>query len=182
MEIFEVNEQIVIPTTEILLIEPFKTIWERDKTEKKSFALKEFSYIEFMVSPKDTNVFFGYPEEIRSEKIIENIFDEKYIPDPLVELGIEKYTEWKEDASPSFRYYKALLKSVESTRKFLHNVDLEERDDKGKPIHKINDVLNAQVKANDVLKNLHLLKKKVIQELFESSKTKGGKDINVFER
>ena len=34
--LFEVQEKTVIPNTETLLLSPFKEIWERDKSKKKS--------------------------------------------------------------------------------------------------------------------------------------------------
>ena len=51
--LFIVENNIAKPNTETLLIEPFKTIWERDKTEDKGQAIKEFTFIELMSSKKD---------------------------------------------------------------------------------------------------------------------------------
>lgn len=51
--LFIVENNIAKPNTETLLIEPFKTIWERDKTKDKEQAIKEFTFIELMSSKKD---------------------------------------------------------------------------------------------------------------------------------
>jgi len=183
MKIFQVENTNVTPVQEILLIHPFKDIWERDKSKKKTTALREFAYIEFMVSPQSSNPFAGYPENMKGGKIVETLWiDEKWEEDALVRLAIVKYEEWLNEASPSYRFYLAVKKSVDNTREFLETVDLQERDERGKPIFKVSDVLNAQTKSNEVLKNLNALKKNVEQEIFEASKTQSNKEINPFER
>lgn len=182
-EIFHIENSQVRPTIEILLIHPFGEIWDRDVCPKKSTALKEFSYIEFLLSPKKTNPFAGYKEELKSDKIIESLFKgEPWQPDTLVKLACEEYTDFLKNASPSWRYYMAVRASVENVREFLETVDLQERNEKGMPVYKINDVINAQTKANEVLKSLTDLEERVQQELFESSRTKAGKEINHFEK
>ena len=183
MKIFEVENTNVTPAQEVLLIFPFKDIWARDKSKKKTTATRELAYVEFMVSPKSSNPFAGYPENIKSEKIIETLFKgEDWHPDVLVGKAIETYITWLDEAAPSYRFYLAVKKSVDNLRQFLESVDLDERDEKGKPIFKVNEVLNAQTKASEVLKNLNTLKKNAEQEIFESTRTQSNKEINHFER
>lgn len=179
MKIFHIEGSAVKPTEEILLISPFKEIWERDATNKKEMASRELAYIEFMVSPRKSNPFAGYPDSEKSDKIIEGLWkEEKWSPDDLVKDAIDIYFKWTEEASPSWRYYLAVRKSVENTRKFLETVDLQERNEKGMPVYKPSDVINTLTKANEILKNLQQLEERVEQELFESSKTMSGKEIN----
>ena len=182
-EIFHIENSIVKPTTEILLVPEFSFIWNRDKSAKKSVALKEFSYIEFLLSPKKTNPFAGYKEEIKGSKIVESLWKGEYwIPDDSVEKACIQYSKFLEEASPSWRYYLAVKKSVENVKKFLETVDLQEKTEKGMPVYKIGDIINAQKNANEVLKSLSDLEERVQQELFESSRTKAGKEINHFEK
>ena len=49
LELFVIEHNVVRPTAQVLLIHPFDKIWKRDKTEKKTRAMGEFAYIEFMV-------------------------------------------------------------------------------------------------------------------------------------
>ena len=46
--IFQIQNEQVFPSVHALGIYPFKDIWERDDTPKKSKALQEFYYIEYM--------------------------------------------------------------------------------------------------------------------------------------
>jgi len=41
MNIFQIENNIVVPTPQALLIKDFKTIWDRDKSKKKEQAIKE---------------------------------------------------------------------------------------------------------------------------------------------
>ena len=182
MEIFEVSGNVVRPTPNILTISPFKEIWERDKD--KNIAMQEFAFIEFMVSKKKNNPFKGYDESIKEEKIREAVIKEKkWKADKLIYEAIDKYYEWQYKASPTIRYYEANLSALNKTIQYLTNgLDYDERNRSGMPVHKFNDVVRGIKEADQVLKSLTSLKTKVEEELYEASKTVGGKDINPYER
>ena len=63
MDIFIVQNNIVVPTAHALLLTPFKNIWESDDSPKKDIAMAKFSYIEFMCSYKKSNPFIGYTDK-----------------------------------------------------------------------------------------------------------------------
>ena len=50
------------------------------------------------------------------------------------------------------------------------------------PVYKVTDVTKALTSLNGVMGSVTALKQKVEEELFEATKTKGGKEINPFER
>lgn len=184
MEIFEVQGHIVRPKASILLIDAFKDIWNRDKTKAKSVAMQEFAYIEFMVSKKKDNPYKGYDEGIKEKKIIETVIKEKdWKPDDVVKQAIEYYQEWQTKASPTIRYYEANLEALQKTINYLNTgLDYNERNRSGMPVHKFNDVVRGIKEADQVLKSLTSLRTKVEEELFESARTVGGKDISPYER
>jgi hypothetical protein len=135
------------------------------------------------VSPKKTNPYSGYSNEIKGKKIIEGLWKEtQWNPDELVKEGIQVYAKWLEEAAPSMRYYNAVKSGVEQTINFFENIDFNERTDKGLPVYKISEVIPALKSANEVLKSMTDLQERVEQEVYESSKTKSGKEINLFER
>jgi hypothetical protein len=183
VEIFEMHNSHVTPVKEILLVSPFKEIWDRDKSKHKETAIREFSYICFLISPKKTNPYAGYHVDIKKTKIVQGLWkDEEWIPDELVEKATSLYEEWLMNASPSMRYFNAVKSGVEQTINFFENIDFNERTDKGLPVYKISEVIPALKSANEVLKSMSDLKERVEQELYESSKTKAGKEINPFEK
>lgn len=181
--LFTVENSIAKPNTETLLIEPFKSIWERDSTKDKEQAIKEFTFIELMTSKKKSNPYAGYLDELRMEKVVDYIFDGDYKMDSLVEQALSKMVEFQTEASPTYNYYIDSLETAEKTRKFLKEIDLGERNEKtGALLYKPKDVTGAIRDAEGVIQTLALLKEKVDQELFESIKTKGNKEINPFEK
>jgi hypothetical protein len=183
VEIFEIDGSIVRPVKDILLIYPFKDIWERDTTKHKTIAINELAYIYYIVSPKKTNPYAGYPNDVKATKVIEGLWkEEQWLPDELVNTGIATYAKLLDEASPSMRYYNAVKAGVEQTINFFENIDFNERTEKGVPVYKISEVIPALKSANEVLRSMSDLQERVEQEIYESSKTKAGKEINYFER
>lgn len=191
MKIFNVINQNVFPTTEVLLISPFKEIWERDVSEHKFYAIKEFSYIEFMCSPKKSNPFNGYTDlEIRSKKIKENLYNKEVVHKSIAELwkadifiedGIKLYNEFLYEASPSLSFLKAAEEACEKLKNWLSTVDLNQTNVKGALLYKPVDITNALSKTEIVIKQLFTLREKVEQELFDTTKTMKNRVINPFE-
>lgn len=180
--LFVIENNVAKPNTETLLISPFKEIWERDKSKDKSQAIKEFGYIEFMTSMKKSNPFMGYSEDIRSSKILENLkLNKSTEKDSLIIQAISTIEDFNTNASPNFLLYRDSLEAVEKTRKYLKNIDLEERTRAGTPVHKASDVFSALEKGDKVAQTLHSLKEKVEQEIYDSVKLKGGKTISLLE-
>lgn len=181
--LFTVNNNIARPHTETLLIEPFKTIWERDKDKDKAKAIKDFTYIELMSSKKKTNPFAGYDDKKRNIELCKLIFNNPlYEVDDLVKKGILYIEELQKEASPTYKYYQDTLITAEKTRTFLKNIDLSEKNPKtGNPLYKPNDVVAPLKSVEDIIKVLVSLKEKVEQELFEDTRIRGNKEINPFE-
>lgn len=61
---FTVENNIVKPNTETLLVKEFLDIWEYDKSIKKEKALYNLAYVFFLVNPTKINPFYGYPKKI----------------------------------------------------------------------------------------------------------------------
>lgn len=180
--LFEVEGKNVIPTTEILMTPPFKEIWERDRTATKEVAKQEFTYIEFMISMKKTNPYAGYPEEDKPEKIkSEVIHIEGWEPDALVKAGMDKIVELQTNGSTTYTYYIAAKIGAEKMKGFFTTFDMNEVNERtGNPVYKPRDITSALNDTSKVLENLDSLKKKVEEEIFESTKNKGGKEIGHF--
>lgn len=178
--LFQIKGSKVYPNTETLLIEPFKSIWERDTSEHKVVAIKEFSYIEFMASVKISNPYRGYPTESRDELLRKEYFHKDWEPDDLIISGIQKIDQFQTEGSETYTYWQSATKAAEKLEDFFNNVDLDERNKAGTPIYKPSDITRALNDTEKVMQNLSALKKKVDEELFESTRTKGDKPISPF--
>lgn len=181
--LFEVNNKAVYPTTESLLISPFKEIWERDSSVDKDIALREFSYIEFSSSVKKTNMFREYSPEKRDEELKKEFFKDlpDWQPDELVLEGIRKIEELQKEASLTYRYWQSNVKAAEKIIEFFDEFDLNEKNFKtGNPIYKPKDITSSISDAEKTLATLNSLKKKVEEELFENIKNRGNAEISHF--
>ena len=179
--LFELQNSVVKPNTETLLISPYKEIWERDTSVTKEQATKEFTYIELMSSKKKSNPYAGYDEEVRHEKLKELLFEEDWEMDDLIEAALVKTHEFHTEASQTYRYYISTVRAAEKLRDFFDNFDIMETNERGALLYKPSDITRAIYDTDKVLQNLNSMKEKVEQELFEQTKTRGNKQINPFE-
>lgn len=185
MDLFEIHNEKALPSTHALLIEPYKTIWESDKTKGKEEAIKKFTFIELMCSRKKSNPFIGYGELERYSKVAKNVYgDELHKPtnDILVEEGLAVYKELLYKASPSLSYLEAALEASERLKEMLKTVDFGERTQGGAAVYKPADITRALKETNDVVRNLTVLKEKVNDELLEDTRTRGSREVGHFER
>ena len=180
--LFQVENKIVIPNTETLLISPFKEIWERDKSKNKENAIEDFTYIEFMSSMKKSNPYRQYPEERKHEVISGDVITrEDWEVDNLIRDAIKKIDIFQKEASTTYSYYIAAKKATENMKEFFEEVDLNEKNFKsGNPIYKPRDITNALTDTEKVLANIKNLEKKVEEELFEETKSRANKTISPF--
>ena len=182
--LFKIEGKKVTPNPETLLISPFKEIWERDNSEHKTMAMKEFAYAEFMTSMMRSNPYSGYNEKMKEGAIMKDIFGgEKWHPDDLVYAAMNKIDEFQNDASPSMTLYKAALHAKENLEEHLRTFDIlgaENRTQNGSMIIKPADVTRALKDMIDVSASLENMRTKVQEEMFESRKVRGDKEISPF--
>lgn len=178
MKIFELQSNYPIITAEALLISAFGAVWNRDKTKDKSVATKELAYVYFKTHYK--SIYNNYPEEIREEKIIEDVFKEKYTPDKLVLEAVEKHIELQNTFN--MRFLKSARGAAEKTMKYFDTVDYSERDDKGNFVYKVKEVTAAIKDCAGIIDTLDKLMEKVSKEQqIKESKQRGSGTGGYFE-
>lgn len=180
--LFKIQGKIVVPNPETLLISPFKEIWERDTTEKKVVATQELTYIEFIGSALKSNPYKDYEEEVKIVKVTEDIIKEKdWEPDDLVLSGISKVKEFQTEGSLSYQYWVGSKRAAEKILEFFNSFDMDERNLKtNAPIYKPGDITRAIKDASQTLESLNTLKKKVEEELYETSRNRADKEVSPF--
>lgn len=179
--LFKITENVVYPNEETILIEPFKTIWERDTSPKKETALKELTYIEFMSSQLKSNPYRGYRDEARSKILKKNIIqDEEWEPDDMIQEALRTIEIFQKEASPSYSLYIKAIRAKEKLEDFFNDFDLKEKTEKGAYVLKPKDITGALLDLDKVVVNLSLLKEKIEKELFEEVRNKSDKTISPF--
>lgn len=182
--LFQIEGKAVLPNPETLLIEPFKTIWDRDESEKKSLAIQEFGYIEFMTSMLKSNPYREYPEDKKDSVIRDGLnMEEDWSPDSLIHEAMHKIIELQEEGSLVYSYWMANKAAAEKMIKFFLGFDINERNEKTfNPVYKPGDITKAINDTEKTLQTLDSLKKKVDEEVFEISRNKSNKEISPFSK
>lgn len=180
--LFEINNKIVYPKPETLLIEPFSSIWNRDKSKNKEVAIQELTYIEFTTSMLKSNPYREYPEEKKEEILKKDIFkNEKWKADKLIFQGINKIKLLQTEGSITYSYWMSNKAAIEKMIYFFNTFNIDERNAKsGMPIYKPKDITSAVADAEKTLTTLNALKSKVDEEVFQITKNKSDKTISTF--
>ena len=180
--LFRVEDRVVKPNDEVLQVPPFNEIWERDKSPNKEIALQEFTFIEFMTSALKTNPYRGYSEDRKAEVIKRDIIRiEGWVPDILVLKGIEKVKEFQREGSESYSLYLSALVAKNKLQDFFNTFNMNKVNMKtGAPIYKPRDITAALQDLDKTISSLLSLEKKVEEDLFETAKIKGQKEVSIF--
>lgn len=164
---------------EALHIKAFKKLWERDRSQSKNRAKQELGIIYFQVDPRSDYMFLTDDDE-RLELIKEHEgLDKDWKPDKLV---IDAMEVWKQLIhTPNTLLLHDSIVTADKLRKFLRNIDLNERDERMKPIFSPNVITGALKQIPDIVKALVETKKIVEQEINESNKMRGSQQKKIFE-
>lgn len=180
--LFKIENNRVQPHPETLLIHPFSEIWERDISEGKVNAREDLTYVEFMTSQKKSNPYSGYDDSIKEDKIKKDIITRKdWVADSLIFAAMDKIQVFQTENSITYTYYVAARTAAEKIKSFFLQFDINERNERtGNPVYKPRDITSAVNDTSNSLTNLANLREKVDQELFESTKIMGQKEVSVF--
>ena len=183
MDLFEIINGKAFPTVHALMIEPFKTIWEKDTTNEKGHAIKVFTYIELCCSPKKSNPFLGYSEEKRPEQVKKEVYGDPDKKDTeFMVLGVLKYKELLAKSSPTYPLLIAGLNAKDELVSYLETFDLGERTQGGTAVIKPADITKALKEIPDVARSINSMIDKVHAELVEEAKTRNQREVGQYER
>jgi hypothetical protein len=175
----------VEPAIETLLIPAFAAIWERDESVLKERAVAQMAYVEFLYSPKRTNPFAGFTEDDREREIVKRLFKEypdyNVKGDLLVQDACVVYEELLNSSSYNLQVLKAARKGAEKLLDFFETVDLAETNERGTLLHKPRDLTGALGDLSKIFNSINEMQVKVENELYGTVKTKGQKQIGMFE-
>lgn len=166
-------------TEEVLLLEPFKKIYKRDKSRTKDKALNEFAFIWFysdITSPYQTVI----DEKERAEEIIKDIdLPDKWKVDKVINDAIEFYKKRSKTVVHGL-YNSAMVaaNAVNGTFKDAERLITASDDEIGAA----EKIIRALEKVPKVMQSLREVEKQLIREIEDTEgKTKGSRTFNVYE-
>ena len=178
MKLFKYEGYALTIAEEAYLLQPFKTLWKRDKTRDKSIALQELGYIYFMEDPRsDYQIYIDREERDHQIRIGEGIKD-KWKPDKAVLKAMEFYASFKSDAALLLEDMRTMVGKL---REQLKEIDLTKEDDKGKPIYNIDSYSKIITDLAKLTRTIDETEKAVARDIIQSDKVRGAAEKAVFE-
>lgn len=178
MKLFKYEGYKIVISEEAFALKVFRQIWNRDRTASKDKALMELGYVYFMVDPRSDYQYI-VDEEERSKTIAEDTgMPSNWKPDKLINEAMELYSKFKPTAAlllEDTRY------AVEKLRKLLRNIDLEEKDDKGKPVYTLNTITATIKQVPSLARDLDEAEKALANEMRASGRMRGSGEKTIME-
>ena len=176
MNVFNFNsltKQLEINEPEILLIKEFKALLNRDKTKTRERLTRELSYIFLAIDWKSQ--YSQYSEQERHEEALSDSgITESEFNDPNFREACRKYRALQ-DSNKSIRLLEAAKKAADQFIDYFETIiDLNERDNNGKPVFSAEKVMKEMSTLHKVHEELITLEDQVKKELTEQSTVRAG--------
>lgn len=178
MKLFKYEGFKVTIEPEALLLKPFRIIWERDKKDTKEKAINELGFIYFFADPRsDYQYIVDEEDRIKAIKEGEGLPD-KWVPDKQILAAIDFYKQFK---TSSVLLLETTRMLVDKLTKQMKSLDLDERDDKNKPIFALNTITATIEKVPTLVIKLDEAEKTIASELKNDNRMRGQGEKSIFE-
>lgn len=145
IKIIDLKDSKIIVAPECLVIEPFKSVWEKDKSKDKTYASNVIKYTWYFASFKSP--FFQHSNADRSKLILDHIIrDDKFKVTSDVEECIKMYE--KIYTTPSMKLFRAVQESISKMEEFFKTAEYNEDN-----IKKITDTIIAMPKVQEAIQS-----------------------------
>ena len=169
-------------TPEATLVLPFKALIDRDRGKDKAKAKMELAMIGLHCRIK-SDYYKIVDEEERLARIIEDTVDrtkfKTWKPDDKFREALAYYRE--RCRTLTMDYYDDAAKAADALRVYFTTLDMEEVDDKGRPIHDAGKVINNIEAIARIPDALGKLLEKIREEMQTSNSLRAGRQKAPFE-
>ena len=165
------SKQLEINEPEIFLVREFKALVDRDKER----AFKELTYIFLALDYK--SIYSQYTEYERHEEALSDSgITEEMFNDPLFREACRKYRSLQ-DSNKSIKLLNAARNAADQFVDYFETIiDLNERDQNGKPVFSAEKVMKEMTQLSKVHEQLVALEAQVKQELEVQAGTRANVD------
>ena len=179
MKLFRYEGYKVVISEEAFALKVFRQIWNRDRSANKDKAIMELGYVYFMTDPRSDYQYI-VDEDERSKAIIEGEgLPSNWKPDKMIIEAMKFYEGMK---STSALLLEDTRVAIDKVRKFLKEVNLEDTDDKGRPIYTINSITSTIKMIPQLIKDLDDAEKAIKADMQNTSgKVRGQKEKSLLE-
>ncbi len=170
IKIIDLKDSKIIVAPECLVIEPFKSVWEKDKSKDKTYAFNVIKYTWYFASFKSP--FFQHSNTDKHRLITEHIIkDSTFKVTKEVQDCIAMYE--KINTTPSMKLFKAVQESIGKMEEFFKTAEYNE-DSITKIQKAIIDMPKMQEAVQAALDNCN-------KESSKGDKVRGDAELGLFE-
>lgn len=171
MKIFDIVDNKIVVSPEVLEVPEFKAIWEADKDKKKTNAFNDFKYIKFICDPDGPYSSIEYTRRVPII-LMDTYGNDKKKVSKEVEIGLAKYKELTE--TPLQRLVKAVKFKIDDFAVYLMTTPITPDTEKS-----IMDIIS---KISLTIASFDKVQEAVEKEKLNSNeKRRGGKKNNKYE-
>jgi hypothetical protein len=163
---------------EALMLQPFKKIWDRDKSKDKHKAMQELGYVYFMEDPRSDYQYL-VDKEMRSQEVIKGEgFPDTWHPDEYIKKAMEFYASFKPISASLLEDTRV---AIDKLRETLRTINLNERDDKNKPVYTLNTITQTIKQIPALVKELDEAEKCLYRDIIAENKARGSQVKSLYE-
>lgn len=164
---------------EALLVKPIRKLYNADRSAKKDTFLTQMSVLFFYADPRSSYSYIT-DDKLRLQAIIEQEgLPSNYKLDKDMLALVELYK--KMTTTTSLLLLQDTRTAVDKVRKFLRDIDLDERNNSGMPVYSVSTVTTTIAKIPQLIKDLNEAEKTVTKEIEEAGRTRGSVEKKIFE-
>ena len=178
IRLFKYEGYTVTVEPEALMLAPFKAIWDRDKDKNKSMAMQELAYIYFMGDPRSDYQYL-VDEEVRRDEVIKGLgMPDSWKEDDVIKRARVFYESFKPASAGLLEDTRIAINKL---RELLRNIDLEETDDKGRPVYTLNTITATIKQIPGLAKDLDEAERTLSRDIIQEAKARGSQSKALLE-
>lgn len=178
MHIIEFQDYSVVPSPEIMLIKPFRRLWNADRSERKEKFLQQVSYCYFMVDPRSTYSYITDEDERAKEIIKQEGLPSDFKPSETLQEAMDVYR--KHCITTSSLLLEDTKSTIDKIRTELRDFNMSSLDDKDKA-NSLKTIASIVSMIPKMVKDLSEAEKTVTQELNASGRARGKAEKTLFD-
>jgi len=160
-------------SAEALALQPFKRLWDRDKSKDKSKAMQEFAYIYFFCDPRSDYQYL-VDDKARHEAVLHGEgLPEKWKPDAEVKAAMEFYKSFVPASALLLQDTRTL---VDKLRAKLRELDFDDVDVKA-----LNTLTSVVKQIPSLVKMLSEAERAVTDQMQEQGEVRGSVEKTLFD-
>lgn len=178
IRLFEYENYEVTIEPEAIMLAPFKALYDRDKRKDKSLAKQELAFIYFMGDPRSDYQYL-IDREVREAEVIRGLgMPEGWKPDEAVKRALDFYESFKPVSAGLLEDTRV---AVNKLRQMLRDIDLDERDERGKPVHTLSTITQTIKQIPGLVKDLDEAERTLSRDIVAEAKARGSQNKSLFE-